>query len=93
VLLNGARSRAKRKAIPFEISIDDIVIPDKCPVFGVAFIRGHSKWTYSLDRVVPERGYVKGNVAVISNEANRLKSYMGLQELERLVAYVKAHFT
>lgn len=43
----------------------------------------------SLDRLVPEMGYVRGNVGFISNRANQLKGSMSLAELERLVAHVK----
>jgi hypothetical protein len=44
----------------------------------------------SLDRIVPELGYVKGNIAVISNRANSLKSNATLEELERLCAWLKS---
>lgn len=44
--------------------------------------------TPSLDRIVPERGYVRGNVEVISWEANRLKNSATLEQLEALVDYL-----
>lgn len=42
-----------------------------------------------LDRLVPALGYVKGNVAFISRRINRLKNDATLQELERLVEWLK----
>jgi hypothetical protein len=41
-----------------------------------------------VDRIVPRRGYVRGNVAVISMRANRLKSNMTLDELFGLLDYM-----
>jgi hypothetical protein len=38
----------------------------------------------SLDRIIPERGYVPGNIRVISDRANRLKGGRNLNELRRL---------
>lgn len=43
----------------------------------------------TLDRIVPEKGYVKGNVAVISHKANRIKNNGSLEELEAVVSYTK----
>jgi hypothetical protein len=82
VMLYGARRRAKRFNVPFTITVEDIEIPDRCPVFGFTFI-GPPKTigsdtavmrSPSLDRIVPRLGYVPGNVQVISLKANLLKS-------------------
>ena len=34
-LLCGAKGRAKKFNLPFSITIDDIIIPEKCPVFNI----------------------------------------------------------
>lgn len=44
-----------------------------CPVFGFSFSRDERRRAYSLDRIIPEKGYVKGNVQVISQLANAMK--------------------
>lgn len=36
----------------------------------------------SIDKVIPELGYVRGNVWVISNKANRIKNNATLEELK-----------
>lgn len=72
-LLAGARDRARKLGLPFDLEVEDIVIPDKCPVFGVPFERS-TRFGPSLDRIKPELGYVRGNVAVISRKANSIKN-------------------
>lgn len=44
----------------------------------------------SIDRIVPELGYVKGNVAVISMKANRLKSNGLLGDFKKLIRYLES---
>lgn len=89
-LLSSARRRAKKKGIDFNIEISDISIPAVCPVLGVALDRTADKWgdnSPSLDRRDPSKGYVKGNVRVISLRANRLKNDATPQELWNLYLY------
>jgi hypothetical protein len=44
----------------------------------------------SLDCLVPSKGYVVGNVAVISKRANNIKSNASPEELERVLTWVRA---
>lgn len=69
----GARYRAERGGMPFNLEQRDVVVPAVCPVFGEPFQVG-TQWGPSLDRIKPELGYVKGNVAVISRYANTIKN-------------------
>lgn len=84
-LLRRARSRAKKTNLPFDITKADVIVPDTCPVLGVKLVvnntRGGGDDSPSLDRIVPALGYVKGNIAVMSGKANRLKGSGDLQEL------------
>lgn len=76
-LINAARSRAKRKGLSFDLKIEDVIIPPHCPILGIplAFAKGQADGgSPALDKIVPEFGYVKGNVAVISYRANRIKN-------------------
>ena len=83
-MLGRAKYRAKQKGLDFNITKEDIVIPDICPLLGTPMK------SPSLDRIDPTKGYIKGNVWVISNRANTLKNDASLQELELLVEYLKA---
>lgn len=76
-LLYAAKKRAKLNNLPFMLQLDDIVIPETCPVIGVQLQYGKGKLldaSPTLDRIVPELGYVPGNVLVISYKANRIKN-------------------
>jgi hypothetical protein len=84
-----AKSRAKKKGLDFNLEVSDIVIPEVCPVFNVPFDKTNHDYTYSIDRIDPTKGYVKGNVAIISNKANRIKSDATFDELLQVVHYVK----
>lgn len=70
---------AKQHKIPFNLDLDYLVsiATDCCPVFKTKF-----EWERegamtdavpTLDRVIPELGYVKGNVVFISFLANKIK--------------------
>jgi hypothetical protein len=95
-MLVAARYRAKQKGVPFDITIDDIVIPKYCPILGIKLKsselgrKGNCPTSPSLDRIIPELGYVKGNVRVISQRANTLKSNATSVELEKILNDVRA---
>lgn len=90
IMCISARARAKESGVPFSITEDDIVIPDKCLVLGIDLVINvglgkPSDNSPSLDRIVPELGYVPDNVVVISNRANTIKSH-GTSEEHRMIA-------
>lgn len=91
-----AKNRAKRANLPFNIDVDDCAIPDECCVLGIKLLskgNGHkSDATPTLDKVVNTKGYIKGNVRVISWKANRLKSDCDNPEVfEAIAGYIRGH--
>lgn len=93
-MLKSAKERARKAGVPFDLTADDIVIPLDCPILGTRLARklgskgpGHN--SPSLDRIIPSRGYVPGNVLVISNRANRAKSDLSVDELEALASFYR----
>ena len=87
-----AKDRASRFGLEFNITLEDIVIPEFCPVLGIPIQPGVLKvWANSpsLDRVDSSKGYVKGNVEVISHKANRLKGALSSEEGGNLLRYME----
>ena len=81
----SARKRATAQNIIFTLEREDISIPELCPVFGVKLEVGHPQHAPSLDRIKPELGYTKDNIAVICRMANTIKSF-GTAEQHRVIA-------
>lgn len=92
VQFNTAKHQAKKRGLEFTIKFEDIVWPEFCPVFGVRLSReknhrGPSDWSPSLDRIHSDKGYVPGNVIVVSMRANRIKSDATAAELARVAEF------
>jgi hypothetical protein len=68
--------------------------PEFCPVFGIKLAhswgQGPKDETPSLDRIETSKGYERGNIAVISNRANRVKSDGTAEEHERIAAWMRS---
>lgn len=87
----AAKNRAKKHKISFTITLDDIIIPDVCPVFNVPLNMNDRLFAPSLDRIDNNLGYVKGNVKVISAKANRLKNNGTVDELKKIIEYMESN--
>lgn len=90
------RATAKKQGIPFNLTEEDVAIPDVCPVLGIPLNKnaGNGRNTtrddsVSVDRLIPELGYVKGNVVVMSFKANRMKNNGTVEELKALVSFLE----
>jgi len=89
-MLAQAKVNAKLggRDLDFNLDLVDIVIPSHCPVLGIPLdcaAERPSNNLPSLDRIDNNRGYLKGNVWVISWRANLLKKDASLAELKALV--------
>jgi hypothetical protein len=78
--LATAKYRAKREGVPFDLVAIDIIsaapIDGLCPVFSLPLVWCDRKnpMNAELDRTIPELGYVRGNISIISQRANSMKS-------------------
>ena len=92
-LWGKSKKRARESGIEFTLTPQDIfaVFPDKCPILLIelAFVKGINDCLPSLDRVDNTRGYVPGNVRVISWKCNYVKKDLTLEQIERLYLYSK----
>lgn len=90
-MLRGAKQRAKRNGLEFTLTESDIIIPERCPILDIPILVGDGRQTNnspSLDRINNSKGYVSGNVAVISYRANAIKSDLTVASARRLLAYM-----
>lgn len=92
MLLRAAKWRAKRAGLEFDISPEDIQVTSVCPVLGLKLEMGGGvdvANSPSLDRVDNSKGYVRGNVRIISHRANALKRDATLAEVEAIARYMQ----
>jgi len=84
-LFNSVKRRAIQKEFEFNIEVCDIIIPDVCPYLKTPITKIHGKgvvWTNpSVDRIDSSKGYIKGNIEVISYLANTMKQGANKQQL------------
>lgn len=84
-LLHNVKHRAEENNIEFNLTIDDINIPEYCPIIGIKltgeFGKGQLRTNSSIDRIDSTKGYTKDNVWIISRLANTMKSDANKEEL------------
>lgn len=83
-IFDRIKFRANRDNISFNLTPEDIVIPEYCPVLGIKLEVGKEfskECSPSVDRCNPELGYVKGNISIISMKANQIKTYATSEEI------------
>jgi len=91
------KNQAIKQGIPFTIELSDIEQPEFCPILGIKLnygwggAGGHLRdpCKATIDKVIPKLGYVPGNVFIISWRANKLKSDMTYDELDKIMNYIK----
>jgi hypothetical protein len=96
IIHQHAKERAKKKGLDFDIEESDIDIPVICPILGIPIYKigsegkpsGPCANSASLDRVDNTKGYVKGNVTIISHKANTMKHNATPLELIRFAEWV-----
>jgi len=93
-MFHNAKHRAKKNKIPFTISIEDIIIPETCPLLGIPLVSTSDKRdprNPSLDQIKPGEGYTPDNIWVISYRANVLKWDSSLLELKSMAKALIEH--
>lgn len=80
----SAQERAIKKGLEFSIKVEDILIPESCPLLDKKLIMGDKQYTPSLDRIDSKKGYTPDNIWVISHRANQIKNDATIKELEKI---------
>lgn len=90
----SAKARAAMKGIPFEITIEDVrtAWTDTCPVLLIPLkfnVGAAGPDSPSIDRIDNSKGYVPGNIAIVSNLFNSMKRDLTPTILRRMLAYME----
>lgn len=84
-ILSQAKATAKRKNLEFNIDMLDIKLPTHCSYLGIKLTNKQGQgvvWSnYSIDRIDSTKGYIKGNIEIISRKANSMKNMATQEEL------------
>ena len=102
-MLSNAKIRAREKNIPFEIDssyLKEIFPKDNiCPVLKVKFQYGYASKTKinksyapSLDRIIPSKGYVRGNCIIVSDIVNRIKQDATPEKMEKVLKFYLKYY-
>lgn len=87
MILWAAKTKCRKRGIEFSIDRSDLAMPPCCPLLGIPLYVAHGRRgpnSPSIDRIDPSKGYIKGNVWIVSWRANHLKSNGTLEELKML---------
>lgn len=91
ILLGYAKRRAALTGKEFSITREDLHLPEVCPIFNTPLVyEGYEEnhdFSPSIDRIDSSKGYVPGNVQVLSRLANCMK---WTATPEQLVTFAKA---
>ena len=98
-LFQTSQARAKKRNLDFNIELNDIFIPDYCPVLNIKIDKRLFKKSSrraldnsaSLDRIDSLKGYIKGNIAVMSYLANSIKNEGNAAEHDAIATFIESH--
>lgn len=94
-IYNQLKASAKKRNIPFELTLcdlNDLSFPITCPVFNIVLKYNTNKAeddSFSIDRKDSSKGYTADNIIVVSNRANKLKSNATISELKQIYDFYK----
>lgn len=94
-ILTNKPGYCAKMGVDFNLDIDYLIhiFPDNfiCPALGIKMEWQHipnAPTSPSIDRIIPEKGYVKGNVVWISNRANIIKHNATISELKNITNWL-----
>ncbi len=88
-MLHRVKRKAREKNLSCNLKKSDLIFPTHCPILGLKLrFRGGDN-SPSLDRLDPKKGYDAGNVNIISNLANRIKSNATSEQLMKVALWLE----
>lgn len=98
---SSLRASAKKRGHEISIDFNDIlsIVTPKCPVLGIDLdysLGGNKNKTRpespSVDRIDNSKGYIKGNIVIVSSLVNRVKSSLSLQDLPVVISKILDYY-
>ena len=89
----GKKANAKRCGWKWELSFGDLEWPTHCPILGIEldyFAEGRQENSPSFDQLDAGKGYIVGNVQIVSWRANRIKNNGTAEEHQRIADYMRS---
>lgn len=88
-----ARARAKKSGTEFSITLEDVIAvwTNTCPIYQIPLKTNKGKSgadSHSIDRIDNSKGYVPGNIAIVSMRFNTEKRNLSPELLRRMLAYM-----
>ena len=83
-MLHRTKTRALKKGLEFNLTEEDIIIPEYCILLEIPLIvgtKGEYENSPSIDRIDNSKGYTKDNIQIISKKANSMKNSATYEEL------------
>ena len=94
IMYRNMRNRCKRSGMEFSITEEDILIPELCPVLGIPLKReSRDSWysSPSIDRIDNTKGYIPGNIIVVSRRVNILKKDGTIEEIVKIGEFYRKY--
>lgn len=92
-VLRRVKSNCRKTGIEVTITESDILIPTHCPILGIELDRFATTKTRSnapsIDRIDNNKGYIPGNIIIVSLKANRIKNDATVEELMKVAEFYK----
>lgn len=86
-IIRNIKSSAKIRNLNFNLQYTDLELPETCPILQIPLkYKGEGKsqeYNYAtVDRIDNSKGYVKGNIIIVSRLANAMKNEANFEQLE-----------
>ena len=93
-IIRNSKYCAKRRGIHFDLKYTDFELPEYCPILGMtleygAGNDGNAPNHATLDRIDNSKGYIPGNVMIISRLANAMKNESSFDQLQTFITNYK----
>ena len=84
----------KKRGIHFDLKYTDFELPEYCPILGMKLEYGsgndgNAPNHATLDRINNSKGYIPGNVMIISRLANAMKNESSFEQLQTFITNYK----